>query len=186
LEKKGYEMSPALPFPRLPGRLTAIGEIARKGKTVVQVDTSAQMLNITDISVKSAVDCFDEIANILAEDHGFNLDELVKFYCFNATYEIPTEKQAYETIAKNLKIPILENLKENWAVELWPLELKFANANLKANSENWLDISVRPSYERNDSYVISTVYRNTDKAKTLKFVETFEENVIKMIELIDR
>jgi len=186
LEKKGYEISPALPFPRPPGRLIGAGEIARKGKTVVQVDAGAQMLNIADISLKSALGCFDEIASMLTEDYGVNVDSLARFYNFSATYEIPTQKQAYETIAKNLKVSILGDFEKTMQEEIWPLELRFAGAGLRANSENWFDISIRPSYERDDSYVIAVIYRNSDKAKTQKFVGTCEEKILKIVELIDR
>ena len=70
--------------------------------------------------------------------------------------------------------------------KIWPFELRFGGANLRVNSENWFDITVRPNFERNDSYVISVVFRNTDRVKTQEFVESFEESMVKVIGLIDR
>lgn len=186
LEKKGYELSPALPFPRPPGRVTGAGEIARKGKIIIQVDASAQVLSIVGISIQSALDCFGEIASMLTEDHGINIDNLARFYGFTATHEIPTDKHAYETIARNLKVPILDDFSKILKEEMWPFGLNFAGAGLRANSENWLDISIRPSYERDGSYVIVVVYRNSDKAKTEEFMGTYEDKITKIIELIDR
>jgi len=160
--------------------------IARKGKTVVQIDANAQVLSIADISIKSALYSFDEITKMLNEDHGINVNDFARFYSFSATYEFPTKKQAYETIAKALKSPIFKDIEKIIGEEIWPFELRFGGAGLKVNSENWFDIAVRPNLERNDSYIISVVYRNSDRAKTRKFVESFEETVPNIIGLIDR
>jgi len=186
LEKRGYEISSSVPFPRPSGRMTGAGEIARKGKTVVQIDTNAQILVVLDISIKSALDSFDEITKMLIEDHDVNLNDFARFYRFNATYEYSTKKQAYETIARALNFPIFGNLEEIMGEKVWPFELRFGGAGSKVNSENWFDISVRPNVERNDSYFIAVVYRNSDRTKTQNFVKSFEERVTKIIGLIDR
>ena len=186
LEKIGYELSPSIPFPRPVGRLLGAGEIARKGKTVVHIDSGAQLLLVTDVSIKSALNSFDEIIATFSEDHRIDLGNLVRFYRFTATFEVWTKKKALETIAKNLKAPIQEEFEGILGEEIWPAEIKFAGAGLEANSENWFDIAIRPSYERNDLYVVSIIYRNTDKEKTLGFLRTLEEKVVKIAECIDR
>lgn len=185
LEKKGYELSPALPFPRPPGRMTGTGEIARKGKTVVQVDSSAMVLTIVDISITSIQNCYDEISQMLKDDYNVIIDDLAQFYGFSATYKFNTEKPAYKSIARALKNPIIDNLKTIMNEEIWPFELRFGGANQVVNSENWFDILIRPHYERDDSYVVQVVFRNCDKAKTQKFIESFEERITKIITLIE-
>ena len=185
LEKKGYEISPELPFPRPPGRMTGIGEIARKGKTVIVVDTSAQALTVGDISIRSALDTFDEIVKMLKEDYRVDINDFALFYSFAATYEFPAKKQAYETIAKSLRFSIFDSLEEIMDEKIWPFELRFGGADLKVNSEKWFDVTVRPNFERNDSYIISVVFRNSERIKTLKFMESFEERMSKVIRLIE-
>lgn len=185
LERKGYKISPALPFPRSPGRITGAGEIGRKGKTSVQVDASAQTLTIIDISIKSALNCFNEIVKMLKEDYDVDVNDFARFYSFTATYAFPTEKQAYKMTAKALRFSIFDHIEEIMGEKIWPFELRFGGADLKANSENWFDVTVRPNYERNDSYIISVVFRNKDRVKTRKFIESFEERMAKVIGLID-
>lgn len=185
LERKGYKISPALPFPRPPGRMTGAGEIGRKGKTVIQVDTSAQALTIIDISIESALNGFNEIGKMLKEDYDVDVNDFARFYSFVATYEFPTKRQAYETIAKTLRFSIFDDIENIMDEKVWPFELRFGGADLKANSENWFDVTVRPNYERNDSYVVTVVFRNKDRVKTRKFVESFEERMAKVIDLID-
>jgi len=185
LEKKGYELSPTLPFPRPPGRMTGAGEVARKGKTAVQVDSSAQVLTVVDISITSAQNCFNEIVKMLKDDYNVNIDNLAQFYSFSAAYKFYTKKHAFKTLVGALKVPIIEKLKTIMNEEICPFELRFGGANQVVNSENWFDISIRPNYERDDSYLVHVVFRNKDKTKTQKFIESFEERVTKIITLIE-
>lgn len=186
LEKRGYEISPNLPFPRPAGRLTGVGEIARKGKTVIQIDGGAQALNVIDLSVQSALEHFEEIVKMLVEDHNIDINKFARFYSFTATYEFPTKRQSYEAIAKALKFSIFDDLEKIMGKKIWPFELRFGGANLLVNSENWFDITVRPNVERDDSYLLDVVFRNTDRVKTREFMVSFEEKMVKVIELIER
>jgi len=186
LEKKGYEISSSLPFPLPAGRLGGAGELARKGKTVVQIDTSAQVLTINDISVESAMSCFDEIANLLQEDYGVDVNNFARFYSFVATYEFQAKKQAYEKIAKAFRFPIFDEIEEILGQKIWPFGLKFGGADLQVNSENWFDVEIRPNLERNDSYVLQVVFRNSDRARTQEFIKTFEKKMGKVVNLISR
>ena len=185
LEKKGYEISPDLPFPRPAGRLVGTGAIARKGKTVVGIDSSAQTIFIQDVSIKSAIESFDEVLTSLQEECGVDLNELATFYSLNATYIMPfIEEKAYISFAKHLQLPILEKVSSIFQEEVWPYELRFAGAGLKANSKNWFDVSIRPNYERDDSFVVNVVYRNAERDKTRAFINHFEERIGKIFQLL--
>lgn len=185
LEKKGYEISPGLPFPR-PLVFGGAGTIARKGRTVIHIDTRKQVLTISDVTVKSVLDCYDEITNMLKEAYQINLDSLTGTYEFVAQCEAPAEKQVYETIAKNIEIPILNKIEEILQKKVWPLELRFGGADMKFNSANWFEFSIQPSFVRNDSYLVNIDYRNGNKEESRSFIESFEENINKIIKLIDK
>jgi hypothetical protein len=185
LEKIGYEINPALPFPRPIGRLSGAGEIARKGKSVVSINADAQTLLVQDVSINSAIKCFDEVLTSLQEECGVDLNTMPRFYGFSATYIIPTKKKAYTTFAKSLRIPIQNDVEKIFNEKLWPYEIRFAGSNMKANSENWFDISVKPNYERDDSYVVTVVYRNILDDKTREFMNSFEERIKRMLQLIN-
>jgi len=186
LEKKGYEISPDIPFPRPPVTLGGAGTIARKGKTIIHIDTRGPILTISDVSAKSALACFDEIANILNEDYKINLDSLVGVYEFNTQCEVPTEKKAYETIAKSVSVPILDQIEGILQKKLWSHTLRFGGADMNVNSTTWFEFSIEPSFERNDSYVVSISYRNKEKEELRSFIESFEEKIGKILELIDK
>ena len=183
--KKGYELSPSLPVSQPDTRILGAGEVARKGKTVLSIDSSAQVFAVRGVTVKSVLECFDDLAKGLVEDFGIDINAISRFYGFTATYKVPTEKKAYETIAKNLEIPILDKFEEIFSEKLWPSELKLAGANLQANSENWFDISVRPNYERNDSYIFNIIYRNVNKEKVIEFMNSSEQRIEQLVKLID-
>jgi hypothetical protein len=186
LEKKGYEISPDLPSPVPTVALGGAGPIARKGKTLIHVDTREQVLTIIDVSAKSALDCFDEITGMLKEGHKINLDNLIGVYEFNAQCEVPTQKQAYENIAKNVKVPILDKIEGILEKQLWPSGLRFGGAEMKFNSTNWFEFSIEPNFTRNDSYFININYRNGKKEESRSFTESFEEKIDRIIELIDK
>jgi len=186
LEKKGYEISPTLPFPLPAGRLVGAGEIARKGKASIRIDTSAQVLTIVDISIESALGCFDEITNFLQEDYDVDVNDFARFYSFVATYEFLAKEQAYAKIAKAFRPSIFDEIEKIMGQKIWPFGLRFGGADLRVNSENWFDVEIRPNPGRNDSYVLSVVFRNRDRAKTQEFIQSFEKKMANVIDLIDR
>lgn len=186
LEKKGYEMSRDLPFPYPPGRMIGIGDIARKGKTVIRVDGSGQSLSVLDISVKSALDNFKEVVSLLSENHNLDINKFARFYTFAAMYTSLTEKSPYETIAKAARSSVFDKIEEVIGEKIWPFEIRFGGADLQVNSENWFDIEVRPDFERNDSYVLNVVFRNSDRTRVQRFMESFEEKMREVISLVDR
>jgi len=186
LEEKGYEMSPDLPYPRPPGRMIGIGDLARKGKTIIRADASGQSLRVFDVSVKSALENFEEIVASLIENHNIDINSFARFYSFTATYTSPTKKQPYETIAKASRCSLFDEIEEVIDEKIWPFEIRFGGADLEVNSENWFDITVRPDFERNDSYVLNVIFRSSDKTKTQRFVDSFEEKMGKVISLVDR
>lgn len=186
LEKRGYEISPDLPVTRPPVVLGGSGIIARKGKTIIHVETRGQVLTIVDISTKSALECFDEITNMLKDDYKINIEGLIKLHEFNAQCEVPTERQAFETIAKNVEVPILNQIGEALKKKLWLLELRFGGAGMKFNSSNWFECTVEPNLTRNDSYLVNINYRNKEKEEVRNFMESFEKKVNAITTLIDK
>jgi hypothetical protein len=186
LEKRGYEISPDLPVARPPVMLGGSGVIARKGKTMIHVETRRQILTIVDISTKSALECFDEITNMLKEDYKINIEGLIELHEFNAQYEVPTERQAFETIAKNVEVPILNQIGEALEKKLWLLELRFGGAGMKFNSSNWFECTIEPNLARNDSFLVNITYRNKEQKEVRNFMESFEEKVNAITALIDR
>ena len=185
LEKKGYEISPSLPSPPPPQRMSGAGEIARKGKAVLQIDTSGQGLRVADVSLASAIQSFEEIAAMLAEDYDIDINEFARFYDLHAVYTVPTKKRPYEAISKALRSPIFDDLAKVLEEKIWPFALRFGGADLVVNSENWFDITVRPDYEREDSYIFEIVFRNNDRIKTREFARKFEKRVPEIIRVIE-
>jgi len=187
LEKKGYEMTPELPSPTLPTRMIGTGDIARKGKTTIHLDASGQSLTVRDIAAKSALENFEEIVKLLIENYDVDINDFARFYSFAAAYVSPSEKkQPYENIAKSLRSPIFDEIGEVIGEKIWPFEIRFGHADIQVNSENWFDITLRPDYERNDSYVLNVVFRNIDRTKVEEFAGSFGEKMRKVISLVER
>ena len=186
LERLGYDLSPDMPFPRPMGRFIGSGQIARKGKVAVYFDAVGQDLTVLGVSLSSLTASLNELAKALNEDHKIDITGLAKFYRIEANYEIASNNNTQKKIADVTKAPLLTEFGTILGQELAPTEVKFGAKDLEPNSENWLDISIRPNYERADRYIVSIVYRNIDKVKTQAFADHAEENIIKIIQLVDR
>jgi len=185
LERLGYDISPDMPFPRPIGRFTGAGEIARKGKVVILADANG-LLMVAGVSLSTIITSLNELAKALNDDQRIDIISLAKFYRIEANYEFASNNNTLQKIANITKAPLLTEFGAILGQELSSTEVKFGAKDLKPNSENWLDISIRPNYERADRYVVSIVYRNVDKPKTQAFADHIEENIIKIVQLVDR
>lgn len=186
LEKRGYEINPSIPSPLPPGRFNVTGELARKGKTSVMVETGTKLIFVVDDSIQSSIERFEEIISGLIEDHEIDLNEFARYYRFTATYLFKTKKPAYETISNTIKSPILNEFSKIIGEDVSPLVLRLGGTNLRINDENWFDINIEPNFLRDDSYVINIVYRNQDRSKTKKFMETIENKLQRIIRIIEK
>ena len=56
---------------------------------------------------------------------------------------------------------------------------------LNVNSGNWYDFIIRPSYERDDSYIIRVVIRNPDREVINELITEFEDKITDVISYIE-
>jgi hypothetical protein len=186
LEKKGFEIPQRIPFPRPPVAPSGSGVIARKGKAVIHLDSRSQAITIADVSIKSVLSIYSEIATMLNEDYQINIESLIGTYEFAAQFEARIDKQAYETFSKNIEIPILTQMGEILQKKLSAIEIKFGEKNMNVNSDNWFDFSIEPNYTRNDSYLIDVSNRTQKKEESISLIESIEEKINKIVELISK
>lgn len=185
LEKKGYEISPNIPTPSPSTRMSGTGEIGRKGRVAIIIDSSAQSLRVKDITITSAKDNFNDITEILKTDFNVDLHKLARFYSYTAEHELPLE-ESYKTIAKALKFPLYDEIEKIIDEKIWPFGIRIGGAEMKPNSEEWFDITMRPNYEKDNSLIVNVVFRNPNWARTIDFIETYEDKIQKIANLLSR
>ena len=186
LQKIGFELSPGWPQ-RVPitSRVSGQGEAARKGKTIIIINADSQQLLISDESVGSALSNFDDLQKMFIEEYGIDISKIAKSYSISGDFIYYSEKPAFSTISKKIKSPIVNELSRIMGHEMAAFQINAAIKGLKVNSENWYDMSIRPSYERDDAYIIRVVIRNPEREAMNKLVTEFESKITDVIDFIE-
>jgi hypothetical protein len=185
LEKNGYELSPAIPFPRPTGRFRGSGQIGRKGNISINIDGGEKSLIIAGTSLEDVRDEFHTLFKTILDDYAFNLDEIVKFYQYTATYRYKTKKNPFLTISKSCEYLKIKELSEIIGEPLKTFGIRFASADNIPNSEDWCDVKITPDIEKNDGYIFEIVYRNKNKDNYQTFISNIETNLMKVVSLLE-
>lgn len=186
LQKIGFELSPGWPQ-RVPlnSRISGHGELARKGKTIIIINSDSQQLHVSDESVDSVLSNIDDLHDMFIEEYGIDIFEISKYFSFTGDYIYYTDKPAFPTISKKIDTPIVEKISKIMGHEMKGFQLNLAFKDLKVNSEEWYDFIIRPSYERDDSYIIRVVIRNPDREVINKLISEFEDKITDVIDYIE-
>lgn len=186
LEKGGYDINKAIPFPRPIGRFIGSGQIARKGNVGVSVDGGDKSITMIGTSLEDTIEEFDSFLKTLQIDYSLQLDEIASYYQFVAHYEYKTKKDPFSIIGNSCIFPKIEELAKIIETPIKTFSIRFASADNIPNDKNWFDINIAPDVQRNDGYVIDVVYRNEDKEFYRTFISHIEANIVKSIQLLER
>lgn len=185
LEKLGFEINKALPFPRPIGRFAGSGQIASKGNIAINVDGGEKSITMIGPSLEATLEEFDSFIETLQTDHSVDLDEFANYYQFASRYKYKTEKNPYTIISDSFTYPKLDELSKIIEIPIKTFAIKVGSADTVPNERDWFDIQFAPDVQRNDSYVIDVVYRNENKESYRTFISHIEENILKSIQLLE-
>jgi len=185
LEKLGFEITEEIPIPRPIGRFSGLGQIARKGNIVVNVDGGAKAISMYGLSLESTIEEFDSFIKTLQTDYSVDLDEFADYYQFASRYEYKTNEDAYAMISNFFTYPKLDELAKIIDIPIKTFSIKVGSADAVPNEINWFDIQFAPDVQRNDGYTIDVVYRNENKESYRTFISHIEEKIVKSIQLLE-
>jgi len=185
LEKNGFEINKEIPYPRPVGRPIGSGSFGRKGKLVFSVDAGGKSIVISGNSIEESLEELDTFVTTIKTDYSFDLDEYPKYYHFTGKYKYHTNKNAYSIINRFYSNHKNEEISKILDKPLNTFAFKLGSADLVPNDENWFDIQIAPDIERNDGYMIDTVYRNEEKEIYRTFLTHIEENIVKIIQVLE-
>lgn len=185
LEKLGFEIPTALPFPRPTGRFIGSGQIGRKGNIVITIDAGRQNFSMIGKSFESTLDEFDSFLDTLKTDYSIDLDECAKFYQIVSHYEYKTNKNAFKVISDFFTFPRLDEIAEIIEVPIKTFSIQFGAADAVPTEINWFDMQIMPDVSRNDGYVIALIYRNEDREVYRNYIRLLEEKVMRSIQLLE-
>jgi len=185
LQKIGFELNPGWPQ-RVPinARISGQGEAARKGKTSIRINADSQQLLVSDESIDSVISNINDLHKMFIEEFGIDIFEMAHHFSFTGDYICYSDKPAFSTISKKIDSPFVEEISKIMGHEMEGFMINLAMKGLTVNSEDWYDIMIRPSYERDDSYIIRVVIRNPDREVLNELITEFEGKVTDVVSYI--
>jgi hypothetical protein len=185
LAKNGYELSPVRNIPPPPIRISFVGDIARKGEIIVSIDTESCEIDVAGRSLQGVKDSFQEIAEIIRSELGISLYANVKFYSCVVHYKINTGKIPRNEIAKAENQDYIARLGRILGEDVSLFSIRLMPRGAIPNAENWFDIYIEPDILDETLYHVGVTFRNADREKTERFVSNLENNILRLIEVIE-
>lgn len=185
IEKNGYKLNPAVPVIRPQGRFRGSGQIGTKGKNIFQIDGGAKALIIAGATLEEVQLEFGAFSQTLIEDYSIDLDKISSFYQFIGNYEYKTEHNPYEVISKSYESPHQEKVSEILGMPLRTFSVRIASSETLPTDIDWFDVKITPDVQRNDGYTVEAVYRKGDKEQYSNFLDTFESNIVTLIQHLE-
>lgn len=185
LAKNGYELSNVGDIPPPPTRIRFSGEIARKAEATVIVVSDSSEIGIIGRSLQEVKASFEELAKIIGSEFGINLQENVRFYWCTVHYKINTGKMPHNEIAKAENKDYIAQFSRILGENLTSFSIRLAPKDAIPNQENWFDIAIEPDITSEKIYHVGVVFRNQERGKTETFVRDLENNMLKLIKVIE-
>lgn len=186
LAKNGYELSRITgPIPSPPVRIGFSGDVARKGEIAVTVETDGGEIGITGRSLQKVKMAFEELENLVKRELGISLHLNVKCYLCLIHCRISTGKIPRDEIAKVENRGLYSRLGQVLNVDVSPFSVRLCLKGAVPNQESWLDISIEPDILNEQMYHVGVVFRSPDKEETETFVRDLENNILKLIKIVE-
>jgi len=186
LAKNGYELSSVsgrIPSP--PARIGFGGEVARKRETTVVVETDSGEIGVISRSLREATESFEELANVIKSELGVSLHENVRFYWCFVHYKVDTGRIPCNEIAKTENNDYIARFSKILKEDVSSFSVRLQPKNANPNQESWFDIAIEPDVMNDKLYHIGVVFRSPDRNKTKTFVKDLENNLLKLIGVIE-
>jgi len=185
LAKNGYEVSPVGDIPPPPTRVRFGGDMARKGETTVRAESDSGEIGVVDRSLQEACSSFEGLANVVNSELGVSLHNNVKFYWVVVHYKIATGKLPRKEIAKVENKEYISQFSQIVGENLSSFSIRLGPKDANPNQETWLDIAIEPDILNEQLYHVGVVFRNPSKNNTETFVRDLENNLLKLISVIE-
>jgi hypothetical protein len=185
LAKNGYELSPIGEIPAPPTRIRFSGTVARKDETTVRVESDTGEIGVVERSLEEACSSFMGLAEIVSSELEVNLHSNVKFYWIVIHCKIVTGKVPRREIAKIDNKEYMNKFSQIIGEDLTSFSIRLCPKDAFPNNESWLDVAIEPDIANDQLYHIGIVFRNPNKDKTEMFVKDLENNLLKLIGIIE-
>lgn len=186
LSNKGFEIIAPPPPVALPGaRLGFKGDLAKKGKCIIDINPDRQILGVKGVDFGEIDVVYKELKEIIQNDLDINIEKRIRFYELTGEYEIESNKRAIDSIAnlfaQNDFVSKCTSILDN---EVTIFTIRLVSKGQIPNQEEWFDISIEPIVLKPSLFLLSAVFRSKNESKVLTFARTSESKILELIRLI--
>lgn len=187
LARNAYELIPIRgPIPGRPARISWEGPVARKGESVVSLDTSVGLIGVSHKTIEEAKKGFEELTKIIQKDLGINLHSNVWYYELSTHFNLETKTPPSHRIAKITDgNPYFSKFAKVLGREVSMFSVRLTPSNTIPNQENWFDITIEQDVLLANAYHIGVMFRNQKRSEIKKFSTNLEKNILRLIDVIE-
>ena len=189
LAKTGYKITIPPPPKITPKniRLTAKGRIAQKGDTEIELNDERGILAATSSSPELAIKCMNEVLQLMKNNLKVNLDEMAFFYELIGSFDIETDKNPLEIIAKiNENEEYIDQFSKVLGENISNYTLRLVPRGQVPNQTEWFDVTIEPDViEATSTYRTQIIFRSKEKIKVENFTQNLMRNITGIINIIE-
>lgn len=190
LVKNGYVLlSPPLPE-QTPGQNAMIGgsfsPYARKGNSVVDIDTTHQHLGIKDINTPITYERFRELDNIAKGVYLGGKSLKIWFTEYQSSFKIKIKENTWKLIDKKFRSQgIAELLNDFLGAEVGVSQIKFSWPKERPDITNYFELLITPTLVDDHLLDFTIIFRYSNAktfAEQVSKIDSYSENIISWLE----
>lgn len=175
LGKRGYELSKEVVTE--PIKITPSREfLATKNNTKVELNLSAQALNVIGSAPKNVLETFNELMNLLPT-LGYETDAAIVFHEILANVNIKTDEKPLEILNKSTRIKF-KLLKDIGDLGLTAIRI----SNVREDDEDLVNLIIEPNPASPATrFIISLLFRSKARNKIELFHDQLEKKILEVM-----
>jgi len=184
LRKRGFEISFSPPPAPLGLKLYPGGEVARKGMCSVFLNPDKKIIACESTSLNEAINASKEVLEMCKED--FNVGEQeFDYYETILKYIAKPMKPPLEIIRGREWGTLYDKVSEVLGMKLYPYVISFVPAESTPKDVEWLDVRFYPDPAILDVFTVEVVYRSKRIENVFSFIEQAEDNIQRIIRILE-
>lgn len=191
LSKQGYlvpePLAAEILAPPRSGRLEGAALVARKGDTLLAVNTERKTMAVHAALPDTAADEMESLEELVKKDMGIDATESARFYEFNSSFALEATTDPLQRWALSLEqIPIVQRIPAILGMEIAPFGLRCVGKGQVPNQSEWFDIRIEPRVlTPTTHHFVDVLFRHPDRTRVIEFARNLEPTMRKLVHLLE-
>jgi hypothetical protein len=191
LSKQGYLLpepvaAEILALPRA-ARVEAGSLVARKGDTLVAINSDRKTMAVHAALPETAVDEMESLEELVKKQMGIDATEFARFYEFTSGFALEATTDPLQRWAVSLEqVPMIRRIPEILGMPIAPFGLRFVGAGQLPTKSEWLDIRIEPRvHAPTTHHFVDVLFRHSERIRVLEFARNLERTMRELVDLLE-